>query len=962
MRGLLLAVLVVMGPAPLAARDVSYPADPRWAFEKSDIPVDREFRFGRLDNGLRYVVRHNATPAGTAVVRMDVAVGSLDEDDHERGYAHFVEHMAFNGSARVPEGQMIPLLEREGLAFGADTNASTGFERTVYKLDLPRNDPGLLDTALMLMRETASNLTISPEAVERERGVVLAEMRDRNTYSYRDALDSSRFFYPGARYGERFPIGAAETLDGATAASLRAFYEREYVPAQVTLVVIGDFDASAVEAGIIRHFNDWAARPTEPQPGAGPVARRNRTRAGVYIDPALSERVTVLRHGPYLDQPDTVAQRREGLLRAIGYGIVNRRLQRLSRSPEPPFRGAGFGTGNVFKAGRSTRLIVDTIDRRWRIGMHTAAREYRRALAHGFGADEVAEQMAGIRTALADAAASSATRTNAALAQAALALVESDLVPSTPEAELSRFEAFAPTITPTAVLAAMRREAVPLDKPLIRFQGRFVPEGGEKALRETWRGAMRGPVPAPPHVEAGSFAYADFGAPGQVVSDMREPRLGIRQVRFANGVMLNVRRTDIEKDKIRVSLAVDGGNMLDTIDNPLATEMVPYLDEGGLGKHSLDQLQSILAGRTVGFGLSRGEATFNTRVQTTPADLQLQLQLLAALIADPGYRREGEVQYRQSVNNYFARLRATPGAALQADLGAILSDNDPRFSLRDRDEYRRLTYAKLREDIGGRLAEGAIELGVVGDVDEDGAIALVAATLGALPAREPSFRRYEDQPPRPFTADRSPRVIRHTGPADQALLRLTWPTRDDSDPVEALTLELLERTLRVELTDRLREALGKAYSPSASSYLSHHWNGYGVFAITASVDVADVAPTRAAVHEVIRELRAGPVGAGILDRARRPMLESLRNALKGNGGWLSLVERAQSEPERIDRYQQAEHRLLALTSADIQMAARRYLDPEAGLEVLVLPEPRDAGATGAVSQPSASSAGTSSSK
>lgn len=956
MRGYLIALLALAMAAPLPAKVAPYPADPRWAFEKSDIPVDPEFRFGRLDNGMRYVVRRNATPAGTAVVRMDVAAGSLDEGEDDRGYAHFVEHMAFNGSARVPEGQMIPLLEREGLAFGADTNASTGFERTVYKLDLPRSDPALLDTALMLMRETASNLTLSPEAVARERGVVLAEMRDRNTYSYRDALDSTRFFYPGARYGDRFPIGIAATLDAATAPALRAFYEREYVPAHVTLVIVGDFDARAVEAGIVRHFNDWGARPAEPQPDAGPIARGNRNRVGIYIDPALSERVTVQRHGPYLDEPDSVAQRREGLLRAIGYGIVNRRLQSLSRSPEPPYRGAGFGTGDVFETGRSTRLIVDTIDRRWRIGVETAAREYRRALAHGFGADEVAEQMAGIRAALTNAAASSATRTNAALAQAAMALVEDELVPSTPESELSRFEAFAPMVTPRAVLAAMRREAVPLDKPLIRFQGRFAPEGGGKALRDAWRAAMRGPVPEARRAQAGSFAYTDFGAPGQVVSDMREPRLGIRQVRFANGVMLNIKRTEIERDRVRVSLAIDGGTMVDTVDNPLASEMVPYLDEGGLGRHSRDQLQSILAGRTVGLGLSRGEATFNARVQTTPGDLDLQLQLLAALLSDPGYRREGEVQYRQSVNNYFAQLRATPSSALQADLGAILSDGDPRFSLGSRDDYRRLTYARLREDIGGRLAQGAIEVGMVGDVDEDGAIALVGATLGALPARETSFRSYASQPPRRFTADRSPRVIRHAGPADQALLRLTWPTRDDGDPVETLTLELLERTLRVELTDRLREALGKAYSPSAGSYLSHHWQGYGVFAITASVDVADVAPTRAAIGEVIQELRAGPIGTGILERARRPMLEALRNALKGNGGWLSLVERAQSEPERIDRYEAAEQRLMALTPADIEAAARRYLDPGAGVEVLVLPEPQ------APSQPSASSAGTSSSK
>lgn len=938
MRGLLIALLVALAPMPLAARQAPYPEDTRWAFEKSDIPVDPDFRFGRLGNGMRYVIRHNATPAGTAVVRMDVAVGSLDESDSEQGFAHFLEHMAFNGSARVPEGEMVRLLERNGLAFGADTNASTGFDHTVYKLDLPRGDPVLLDTALMLMRETASNLTISQEAVERERGVVLAEMRDRNTWAYRNAFDAARFFYPKSRYAERFPIGTAETLNAATGNALRAFYRREYVPAHVTLVIVGDFDVAAVEAGIVRHFNDWPAGAVERQPDAGPVKRSDKKRTGIYVDPALSERLTVQRNGRYLDEPDTIAHRQENLLREIGYAIVNRRLQRLSRSADPPFRSAGLGTGDMFETARSTRLIVDSVDGKWQRGLETAAREYRRALAYGFTAREVTEQLSGIRASLVDAAGAAQTRSNFALAEAALSLADDETVPSTPASVLARFEAFAPGITPPAVLAAMKREALPLDKPLIRFQGRTAPEGGETAIYEAWRNAMREKIAGENGNATADFAYTDFGPPGKVASDTRERQLGIREVRFANGVMLNLKRTEVEKDKVRVSLAVDGGDMLDTRANPLASEMTPYLDEGGLGKHSRDELDSILAGRTVSLGLSQSEATFDSRAQTTPRDLELQLQLLTALITDPGYRPEGEVQYRQSINNYFAQLRATPSSALQADIGAILSDNDPRFSLQKVESYRNLGYAKLQADIGDRLAHGAIEIGVVGDIDEERTIALVGATLGALPAREPAFRSYEDQPARTFTADRSSRLIRHTGPADQALLRITWPTRDDRDPVHALTLEMLERIMAIELTDELREALGKAYSPSASSYLSRHWKGYGTFSVTASLNVADVPAARAAIRKAVTDLGTVPVSEDLFRRARQPLLESLQNALKNNTGWLSLVGRAQTQAGRIDRYEKAGNRLLAMVPADVQAMARRYLTPGGGVEVLVLPE------------------------
>lgn len=952
MRGWLLAFLAATAPVPVVARDAPEPAP--WATATSDIPVDPQFRFGQLDNGLRYIVRHNATPTGTAVVRMDVAAGSLDEADTEQGYAHFVEHMAFNGSARVPEGEMVRLLEREGLAFGADTNASTSFDRTLYKLDLPRNDPVLLDTALMLMRETASALTLAPQAVDRERGVVLAEMRERNTWSYRNALDSTRFFYAGSRYAERFPIGTVQSLRDADAASLKDFYEREYVPGHVVLVIVGDFDPAVMEAAIVRHFGDWAARPAEPQPAAGPVSRAD-PRAEVYLDPALSERIVIQRNGPWLEEPDSVAQREEAVLRAVGYAALNRRLRRFSRSAEPPFRGAGFGTGDVFEAGRSTRLIVDAIDGKWRIAMQVAAHEYRRALARGFSADEVAEQVTQYRTALANAAASAATRSNAELAQAALALVQDRIVPSTPQSALERFENLAPRITPARVLAALKREALPLDRPLIRFQGRKAPEGDAPALLAAWKDAMHSKLPRSEAVQSAGFAYESFGEPGQVVADTRDERLGIRELRFANGVMLNIRRTDLEKDRVLVRASIDGGFMLNTRENPLATEMANYLDEGGLARHSRDALDSILAGHKLSLNFRPAADSFVSTAQTTPEDLGLQLDLFAALVTDPGYRPEGQVQYLQQVNNAFARMRATPGSALGERIGGILSDDDPRFTVQRQQDYRHLTYDKLRADIGERLRNGAIEIGVVGDVDEERVIAQVARSFGALPEREPAFRP-PSQDPRTFTQDRSPRVIHHTGPADQALIRVTWPTRDNRDPEETIRLSLLERIMRVELTDQLREDLGKAYAPSAESAPSEFWPGYGTFSVMAAVDVGQTDATRAAIRTVVEELRCAPVDADILLRARQPMVESLQNALKTNAGWLGLAARAQSRPEQLDRFLAARERLMALTAADVQETAQRYLAPAAGLAVVVLPEGP------AVAAQSDSSVGTSSSK
>ena len=933
-RAILFALAAFLA-APAVAEDTAPPA---WTFQASDVPVDPAFTFGTLANGMRYVLRENHTPEGTVLVRLRIGSGSLEENDEERGLAHFLEHMAFNGSAHVPEGEMVKLLEREGLAFGADTNASTGFEATTYKLDLPRSDTGLIDTALMLMRETASELALSPGAIERERGVVLAEKRDRTTYALKETQDEWAFVAPGARFPDRLPIGAEETLRSADAARIGDFYRRAYVPANAVLVVIGDIDVPQVEAKIRERFGDWAGPPAPPEPGAGPLDLSRKGETDIYLDPALSERVTATRLQPWVDEPDTIAQRRTNMLKSIGYAAVNRRLAALARRADAPYRGAGFGTGNVFEAGRTTNFIVDAFDGKWRQGLDAAVREWRRAMTFGFTGAEIAEQVARNRQAQENAARSANTRSNAALTGAIDRLLADDVVPATPQSALARFEAFAPSITPEAVLAALRADAAPLDDPLLRFQGRRAPEGGAEALRAAWNAAMAAPLGASEAQDAGVFAYSDFGTPGTVAADSVEPRTGIREIRFANGVRLNLKKTALEADRVRFLINIDGGDMLATATHPLATAMVSALPSGGLGKHTQDELATLLAGHSVTLNLASGPDTFISAGVTTPRDLELQLDLVAAALTDPGYRREGELRYRREMANWFLRKDATPAGAIGAAIGGILSDSDPRFTVQPPGAYQKLNFKDLRKTLADRFSRGAIELALVGDIDEEQAIALVGKTLGALPAREPDFLPREGSRARPFTADRSPRTVTHTGEANQALLQLTWPTTDERDPATVERLELLERVVRIELDEEVRERLGKAYSPGARSAPSRAWRGYGTFALSVAVDVADVDETRRAVHEVMRRLASEPVSADTLERARRPLLESHDNALKGNGGWMRLAARAQSEAFRIDRFLDARERIERITAADLQETAARYLAPEAAVEILARPK------------------------
>jgi zinc protease len=945
--GLLLALPNLALTTALAAREpvaaeANTSAEPLWPFENSDVEVDPGFTFGVLDNGMRYILRENATPEGTAMVRMRIDSGSLDETDDERGLSHFLEHMAFNGSKGIPEGEMVALLEREGLAFGADTNASTGFEAITYMLNLPRNDEALLDTALMLMRETASELTIAPEAVDRERGVVLAEKRDRDGFELRSYLDSVEFTAPDARYGDRLPIGTAEVLGTATAEQLRALYERTYTPANTVLVIVGDFPVAVMEAKLRARFADWQGSPAPADPVTGPVDIGRQGLTDIYLDPALSESVTITRLSEWREEPDTLANREREVLRNVGYAIVNRRLGRLATGPDAPFTNANFGSSEVFEDARSTSIWVSSVDKQWRKGVLATVQVVNEALTFGFTQAEIDEQLANIRTALDNNVKAAATRSNAAFVGQALNLVSNGRIPNDPAYVQAQFALVEPRVTPDNVIAALREHAAALDNPMIRFQGRAAPEGGEAALRSAFAEAMALPIAAPADTGPAQFAYSDFGTPGEVVEDSLEERLGIRRIRFANGVRLNLKQTDVSKDRISVRLTLDGGELLASKDDPLRIYLASTLTSGGLGQHSFDELRTVLAGRSVGYSFGQATDSFVMGAGTIPRDLGLQLQVLTAFLTDPGYRSEAVERFQQGIDNFFFTLHSTPGRALSAQLGAILSDNDPRFSLQSKEAFFALDYNQLRAAIGDRLANGAIEVALVGDLDEAAAIAAVSQTLGALPLREAEFRQRVDARDRSFTAQRGQRVLTHKGEPDQALLQMIWPTTDDSDFLETTRVTMLARAMQIELTDRLREQLGQAYSPGVSNAMSQHYPGYGTFTISASVAADQVDAARAAMLAMVEDFRAAPLADDVLNRARQPLLESYDNALKSLGGWMNLADRAQSQSDRLERWFMGPDTLRSVTAADVQAEALQYLDPQAAVEVLVLPEAKAA--------------------
>ena len=287
-----LALLVL--PACQPAETPEPVADYSFVHEVSDLPADPAIRYGELENGMRYAILANQTPPNTAAVRLVFNVGSLAEAEDQRGLAHFIEHMAFNGSTEVPEGEMVPLLERFGLQFGPDTNAFTGRDTVGYQLDIPEVDPETVDTALFLMRQTASELLMDPEAIDRERGVILSEERFRNTPIRRWNNALWRFRLPETLVADRDAIGTVEVIETAGREQFVDYYENYYVPQRALLVVTGDIDPDTIEAKIREGFASWTSiDDPRGDPDIGTFDPDRPMSVGYFNDPEIYTIFTV---------------------------------------------------------------------------------------------------------------------------------------------------------------------------------------------------------------------------------------------------------------------------------------------------------------------------------------------------------------------------------------------------------------------------------------------------------------------------------------------------------------------------------------------------------------------------------------------------------------------------------------------------------------------------------------------
>ncbi|MGF1449527.1 MAG: M16 family metallopeptidase [Opitutales bacterium] len=928
-----------------------------WAHEASDLSPDEGVQFGQLPNGFRYAILPNEEPVGRASLRLYVHAGSLMENEEQRGLAHFLEHMAFNGTRNFAAGEMVEYFQRLGMAFGADTNAHTSFDETVYKLELPEITRPILDDSFLLLRDYADGMLLQEAEIESERGVILAEKRSRDSVEYRTFVSQWQYLFPQSRLPDRFPIGETEVIENATRQDFLDYYRSWYTPERMVLVAVGDFDTRLIRQYVEDAFG--SLRPND---------RRIDLTYGIVDQPELgvhyhsepeasATEVTLLHLSPYPDFPDTAAFRRQALTEELANYIVSRRLERLALEEDAPFKEGSAYRWSYLQFFRMSGLEISTQPDRWEKALSVAEQELRRALLYGFTQAEVDEARRTILSAYEQAVREAPSRKSRALADAIVRTVGRERVFTDPQTELEVAQAAMEAVTPQSALAAFRKlwafqpvsdpnAPVDLGRSILVAGNLELPDAPEAQVKAAYVASRAAPVAAPEERAAIEFAYTDFGAPTEIIRDRTFDDVGVRQLTFGNHVHLNYKQTDFEAGVVHVAVRFGGGLLDADLNQPgLPRVAESVFVRGGLGAHDYSAVQSLLAGRTASVRFNVDEEAFQLRGATNPDDLQFQLQLLAAYLTDPAYRPEALSLAHKQFAEIYPKLERTVEGVVGNELETFLHSGDLRFGFPPSDVLLSRTLDEVSAWMAFALQEGWLEVSVVGDFDEAALLEAVGKTFGALPKREIARTDYTAASEVLFPLGVNERQWTVDTVIDRAAAAVYWPTTDMDDISLTRRLSILAGVFDDRLRVAIREQVGEGYSPYAVNRSSDTFDDFGYLVAFNLVDPEQAERVAGMIALIGAQLAADGVTEDELERVRTPLLKQLIEYQRNNNYWLSRVlADSQFRPRQLEWAATLQPEYASVTARELSEIARQYLRPDKALKVTVVPAPEGAAA------------------
>ncbi|MEC7846122.1 MAG: insulinase family protein [Gemmatimonadota bacterium] len=918
---------------------------------RDPMPVGPGVTVGQLENGLQYYIRENSEPANRAEFSLVVKVGSVVEDEDQLGLAHFLEHMAFNGTENFEKQELIDFMESIGMRMGADLNAGTSFDETRYMLQIPTDSPEVMANTFQILEDWAHGLTLDPEEIDKERGVIIEEWRLRRGAAARIQDEQFPVLLRDSRYAERSPIGTVESLETFEHEALRRFYRDWYRPDLMAVIAVGDFDRAEVEALLIEHFEGISAPENPRERVEYSVPDHDETLFTIATDEELTSTSVAVYHMLALDEQETIGGYRQQLVEGLYNGMLNLRLGEIARNPNPPFLGAGSSKGSLVRSKGAYLLSANVPEDGIERGLEVVFTEAERVARFGFTASELERQKIDVLRGIERAYTDRANRGSASYAaEYSRAFLDDEPIPGI-EYEFELYKRFIPEITLT--------EVNQIGSEWIRPQNRVVVVTGpekedldmpsEEALLAVLTGVADMEITAYEETVIDQPLLAEIPE-GSTVVGTREFAEDIVEWELGNGVRVALKPTDFREDQVLFQGFSPGGTSLASDEEWIpASSATVLLQGGGLGPFNTTDLRRVLTGKVASARPFISSFEEGVTGSGSPQDLETMFQLIymtfTAPRADPEYFEVFNTRNRTSLQN----RDASPAVAFNDAINRIMTQDALRS--------RPVTVETLdHTDLGGSLAfyqdrfEDASDFTFifVGNIDLDVMRPLVERYLGGLPStnRVETWRDLGERPPRGVIEE----IVRK-GLEPQSQTRLFFTgSIDYGDRSQRLGIAVMTSVLETRLREVLREELGGTYSVSVGSSFSWRPAGQYRLSISFGSDPERADELLAAVYEEVDRLKNSPPDEAEVNDVLEAQRRAWETNQESNSWWLSVLDgryrylldqsdgRYPSGDVLLETLPTYGADLDALTPPRIQELARRYFDQDNRVRVTLLPE------------------------
>ncbi|MDP1569738.1 MAG: insulinase family protein [Vicinamibacterales bacterium] len=935
------AAFVVMMLAVGAAAAGAQPAPAVTAPALTDpLPLDPAIRTGTLSNGLRYFIKANGRPERRVSLRLAVNVGSMHEDEDQRGLAHFLEHMAFNGTRNFKPGELITFLESTGARFGPHVNAYTSFDETVYMLDVPTDRAGLLDRALLVLHDFAGGMLLDPEEIDKERGVVLEEWRGRLGAGSRLTDQQLPVLLKGSRYAERLPIGTPEVLKGFPHQRLRDFYERWYRPDQMALTVVGDVTVDEVEALIRTRLSDLVRpdRPIEtPNRAVPPHAE---TLYSVATDPEAQGWTVSMVYKHPVEAQRTVGDYRRSLVRQLVFQMLNLRLRDMAAQPGATFLGAEAGADALGREVSLFQVGAAVPEGQLGPGLETLVREARRMAQFGFTEGELDRARRAVLAFYERAFNERETQESPGLAM--------ELVRHFLEGEPVPGIAFEYRVASTYLPQVTLEEVATAARALVRDDNRVVvavapekagvPAPTDEAMRAAVARATAAPLEAYTDRAAGRALVPAPPAPGTVTARREIADIGVTVLTLSNGVEVWLKPTDFKTDQVLFTSYARGGHSLVGEAGFMEASLVTALvGTGGLGGFTPVDLTKMLSGQIAQASPSVSTFTHGISGSSTPRDLETALQLHYLAFTAPNLTPEALDLLQRRFTGLLENQRENPRFVFTERVQLVNSSGHYTGRAPTVEAIAALDLDVMQRFYRARFSNaGDFTYFLVGAFSVADVTPLVARWIGGLPSTDAAPSAHAPLDIRFPDGIVTEEVRKGREPASQTVMSFFADAK--LDELEMHRARTVASLLTIRLRDILREELGGTYGVSVNYNNLLPQPGYGSITVSFGSAPENVATLTSAVLAEIERLRKE--GPSPDDVARLQELErrELETSLRQNQYWLNSLQTVHLlgwDPAGIAR---RGARIEALTPALLHDAIRAYLPLDRYTRVTLLPE------------------------